>query len=71
MAATEACCKNLAFGQVSRFLRDVGVADLGFCRREVGDLRVGQVDRVLQLVFAGSNARLNLSELGRSRSEWR
>jgi hypothetical protein len=55
--------ENLGLGQVGSLDRNVCIADTRFGGGEAGDLRLGQVDGVLQIVLAGTDATLNQSEV--------
>ncbi len=55
--------EHLGFGEIGRFLCHIGIAELRFRRGEVGDLRVGQIDGVLELVLSGADAGLRVAQL--------
>src|SRR5215471_15181915 len=55
--------QDLRLGEVGRFGRDIGVADLGFGGGETRDLGLRQADGVVQLVLAGTDSALNQAEL--------
>jgi len=50
MAAIEACCRTWALGEIGCFARHIRVTDARFSGAEVGDLRLGQADRILELI---------------------
>ena len=51
--------QDLRLGEVGRFRRHIRVADAGFGGGEARDLRLRQVDGVLQLVLAGADLPLH------------
>ncbi len=61
-AATEDCCNTCDLGQRRGFLSHVGVANVRFRCRLVGDLRIRQTDRVGQIVFAVADRALHQAE---------
>ena len=61
--------QHLRFGQIRRFGRDIGVSNLRFRGRLVGDLRLSQTDGVLEIVFAGSDSALDVAERRHRRRE--
>ena len=63
--------KNLRLGQIRRFLGDIGIFDAGLRRREVRDLRLRQIGRVIQLVFTGADDTLRETQIGDGRRERR
>ena len=61
--------QDLRLGQVGRFRSDVRVANRRLRSREAGDLRLRQLDGVVQLVFAGSDGSLDQAEIGDGRGD--
>ena len=56
--------KNLSFRQVRRLLSYIGVPDAGLRLGEVRDLRLRQIDRIIQFVFTGADDALSEAQIG-------
>ena len=55
--------QHLTLGQVGSFLSDIRVTDARFSSREAGDLRLRELNGILQLVLAGTDLALHQAEL--------
>ena len=55
--------QHLSLGQIGSFLGDIRVTDARLGGREAGDLRLRELNRVLQLVLAGTDLALHNAEL--------